>query len=63
VKRYRRFQVCVPYFYCIRCDAGTTGPDAETAGQAHADEAGHEVRVVNKAEAIIRPAAEAVSRA
>jgi hypothetical protein len=57
-----RYRVRVPYFYCIRCTAGTTGPDAEAEGQAHADEYGHEVRVVAKAEAIIRPVAEAVSR-
>jgi hypothetical protein len=58
VKRYRRFQILTPYFYCMRCDAGTTGPDAETEATAHADEAGHEVRVVNETEAIVRPAAD-----
>jgi len=54
----RRFQVHTPYFYCVRCPEGTTGPDAEAQGCAHVEATGHEVRVASKTEVILRPLAE-----
>jgi hypothetical protein len=55
MKFYRRFQIKTPYFYCVRCPDGSTGPDAEALGRAHVEATGHEVRVSASTELILRP--------
>jgi hypothetical protein len=52
----RRFQIRTPYWYCTKCDVGSTGYDAEDGARAHVEDTGHEARVAAGSELILRPA-------